>query len=675
MAYSGFNIDTSFAGGQYSQGNVGHRGDTEQEHNNRQTPTNPNQQPSLSLETTSTSDTSQSSLSVNTTSTTSQPSLSLNTTSTSDNSHDDEGLHGMMGIDPVQVEDSGPKANLNDQQMLLYATMDLVELRAAALAQAKRQRMTEDMKDELEELYYNFQCDVTRLALRNRVASHLYFGHIGQARRVNGSSSWNHFQQYDPEAQALFKEFGRQEGGAQVSALWRSKSWEEKRRYRDYAYVRTLQQVTPDSNSSVILHAPIGTHHARLHGLNGRVQTSKVSLQKTASMVAEWESKMHDDLQSFSFYHHIEGFFVLASRHPKSPIFRQGGSPLGEGFLRMLARDVKTDVATEFHTWTAAQAIEINKGIVPNLHLPSKKKDTTKVIDEQAELFRVGNHKINIKALRTKLRELIYTASGHKINAAWPGEDTDYGLRQMKISLEIEPNDWNIIPDDLKQPLVHLGSGPALAILACLGLNLIHLSYHPEWETVPPRPRKRSAEDDNDEEDDDVGVQEGADQQTGQTSTTRRRAKKSKKSKKSDASSSVSETNQPSGVQLTNSANHHSETEVTHHSETEFNPESETDVNHHSEHSETDVNHHSEHSETDVNHHSETDVNHHSETDVNHHSEHSETDVNYHAGTSDGSCDGLASQSQSGSGRAVPGLTVDPLLEALGHDASFATYF
>ncbi|POV95170.1 hypothetical protein PSHT_15803 [Puccinia striiformis] len=447
------------------------------------------------------------------------------------------------------------------------------------------------------------------------------------------------------------------------------------RRYRDYAYVRTLQQVTPDSNSSVILHAPIGTHHARLHGLNGRVQTSKVSLQKTASMVAEWESKMHDDLQSFSFYHHIEGFFVLASRHPKSPIFRQGGSPLGEGFLRMLARDVKTDVATEFHTWTAAQAIEINKGIVPNLHLPSKKKDTTKVIDEQAELFRVGNHKINIKALRTKLRELIYTASGHKINAAWPGEDTDYGLRQMKISLEIEPNDWNIIPDDLKQPLVHLGSGPALAILACLGLNLIHLSYHPEWETVPPRPRKRSAEDDNDEEDDDVGVQEGADQQTGQTSTTRRRAKKSKKSKKSDASSSVSETNQPSGVQLTNSANHHSETEVTHHSETEFNPESETDVNHHSEHSETDVNHHSEHSETDVNHHSETDVNHHSETDVNHHSEHSETDVNYHAGTSDGSCDGLASQSQSGSGRAVPGLTVDPLLEALGHDASFATYF
>ncbi|POW17107.1 hypothetical protein PSTT_00804, partial [Puccinia striiformis] len=605
MAYSGFNIDTSFAGGQYSQGNVGHRGDTEQEHNNRQTPTNPNQQPSLSLETTSTSDTSQSSLSVNTTSTTSQPSLSLNTTSTSDNSHDDKGLHGMMGIDPVQVEDSGPKANLNDQQMLLYATMDLVELRAAALAQAKRQRMTEDMKDELEEF---------------ATSPDLLFVIVLLLISTLGTSVKH--EQYDPEAQALFKEFGRQEGGAQVSALWRSKSWEEKRRYRDYAYVRTLQQVTPDSNSSVILHAPIGTHHARLHGLNGRVQTSKVSLQKTASMVAEWESKMHDDLQSFSFYHHIEGFFVLASRHPKSPIFRQGGSPLGEGFLRMLARDVKTDVATEPY-----------------------------------------------------VRSSENTASGHKINAAWPGEDTDYGLRQMKISLEIEPNDWNIIPDDLKQPLVHLGSGPALAILACLGLNLIHLSYHPEWETVPPRPRKRSAEDDNDEEDDDVGVQEGADQQTGQTSTTRRRAKKSKKSKKSDASSSVSETNQPSGVQLTNSANHHSETEVTHHSETEFNPESETDVNHHSEHSETDVNHHSEHSETDVNHHSETDVNHHSETDVNHHSEHSETDVNYHAGTSDGSCDGLASQSQSGSGRAVPGLTVDPLLEALGHDASFATYF
>ncbi|POW03367.1 hypothetical protein PSHT_11695 [Puccinia striiformis] len=482
MAYSGFNIDTSFAGGQYSQGNVGHRGDTEQEHNNRQTPTNPNQQPSLSLETTSTSDTSQSSLSVNTTSTTSQPSLSLNTTSTSDNSHDDEGLHGMMGIDPVQVEDSGPKANLNDQQMLLYATMDLVELRAAALAQAKRQRMTEDMKDELEELYYNFQCDVTRLALRNRVASHLYFGHIGQARRVNGSSSWNHFQQYDPEAQALFKEFGRQEGGAQVSALWRSKSWEEKRRYRDYAYVRTLQQVTPDSNSSVILHAPIGTHHARLHGLNGRVQTSKVSLQKTASMVAEWESKMHDDVSS-AYQSTKDVELNIRSSHPISSF--------------NLSRSTTTLKDSLYSPLVTQRALYFDRAAPP------------------LERASCG-----------------YTASGHKINAAWPGEDTDYGLRQMKISLEIEPNDWNIIPDDLKQPLVHLGSGPALAILACLGLNLIHLSYHPEWETVPPRPRKRSAEDDNDKEDDDVGVQEGADQQTGQTSTTRRRAKKSKKMKR-----------------------------------------------------------------------------------------------------------------------------------------------
>lgn len=80
----------------------------------------------------------------------------------------------------------------------------------------------------------------------------------------------------------------------------------------------------------------------------------------------------------------------------------------------MLARDVKTDVATEFHTWTAAQAIEINKGIVPNLHLPSKKKDTTKVIDEQAELFRVGMYtsyiSISVSQHSLKIDVLLWVA-------------------------------------------------------------------------------------------------------------------------------------------------------------------------------------------------------------------------------------------------------------------------
>jgi hypothetical protein len=48
---------------------------------------------------------------------------------------------------------------------------------------------------------------------------------------------------------------------------------------------------------------------------------------------------------------------VLASCHPKSTIFKKGGSPLGTDFLAMIAK--KDDTAGHFHTWVAGKAIQI----------------------------------------------------------------------------------------------------------------------------------------------------------------------------------------------------------------------------------------------------------------------------------------------------------------------------
>jgi hypothetical protein len=62
-------------------------------------------------------------------------------------------------------------------------------------------------------------------------------------------------------------------------------------------------------------------------------------------------------LKSFAFFHQVKGFFVLASRHPKSTIFKKGGSPLGKDFLEMIAE--KDDAAGHFHTWVAGKAIQI----------------------------------------------------------------------------------------------------------------------------------------------------------------------------------------------------------------------------------------------------------------------------------------------------------------------------
>ncbi|KNE87635.1 hypothetical protein PSTG_18978 [Puccinia striiformis f. sp. tritici PST-78] len=55
----------------------------------------------------------------------------------------------------------------------------------------------------------------------------------------------------------------------------------------------------------------------------------------------------------------------------------------------------------------------------------------------------------------------------------------------MKLSLEIDDNHWNLIPSDMMVPPEKFVHGIDRTILACLGLNKIHITYHPDWEAPP----------------------------------------------------------------------------------------------------------------------------------------------------------------------------------------------
>ncbi|EFP84357.1 uncharacterized protein PGTG_10077 [Puccinia graminis f. sp. tritici CRL 75-36-700-3] len=424
---------------------------------------------------------------------------------------DEDGLRAMMADNAQQrSEQQNPETiklnrpthshQLTDADMERFAKLGLAELRVASDAYATRGRMTEDMKAKVNDLYYDFQCDVVKLAIHNRVGVHLYFEHLGQSRRVRGGSTWNNFQKYDSEAQKLFDEYGRVAGAPMVSALWNTKTQAEKDRYLDLDFLNTLREVVTDESTTSVPPEPTTSYPSErpkdpsinasrvAARLNGRIQSSNALQQKTLTMTIEWVQKVESDLKSLSFFHQMEGILLVASRHPKSTFFRKIGSPLGNGYLDMLADQPHTDAAAEFHTWVATQAILINKGIEPAV--PRKKR--TKPVDEITEKFRVGNLADNISAIRAKLKELIHTASGRKLHCAWPGEDSANRLRDLKISVRIDENDWNIEPSDLCKPLVQIKGGTDVAILACLGLNKIHLTYHPEWDS-PPRTHKKSA--------------------------------------------------------------------------------------------------------------------------------------------------------------------------------------
>ncbi|PLW56259.1 hypothetical protein PCANC_02027 [Puccinia coronata f. sp. avenae] len=239
------------------------------------------------------------------------------------------------------------KVKLTNDKMARFATMDLTGLCAASNTFAIRKQMTEDMRDEVDKLYYDFRCKVVKLAIQNCVGSHLYFKRLGQNRKVQNRISWNNFQKYDPEAQKLYNE---------------------------------LTDAPPSTVPHPEAVAQDIVNDKRIAPLNGKVQVSNASQKATLTMVTDW----------------------IHQKEADSTIFHKGGSPLGTAFLSMLADSGTNDSAAEFHTWVAARAIELDKGKAAAPHNPR-----FKYYGDARDQFRVGNLAVNVSAIRLKLREMI----------------------------------------------------------------------------------------------------------------------------------------------------------------------------------------------------------------------------------------------------------------------------
>ncbi|KAH9468552.1 hypothetical protein Pst134EA_009090 [Puccinia striiformis f. sp. tritici] len=200
----------------------------------------------------------------------------------------------------------------------------------------------------------------------------------------------------------------------------------------------------------------------------GIVQSSVAGQKYTRSVLADWVRKISIDLKSLSFFHQIEGFFVLASRHPKSNFFCKRGTPLGFEYLQLLIGE--DDPFGESHIWNE---------VVP--------------VHEWDE----GNHKPNLKSIRRRLSALMYNASGGEIDKGWPATDTASMLQKYNLKVVIEPNDQGIKMTHFEQPLCKLNIDQTRDVLAVLGTNKVRMTYsRPPPTTVAtknntPAPKKR----------------------------------------------------------------------------------------------------------------------------------------------------------------------------------------
>ncbi|KAI9629144.1 hypothetical protein KEM48_011134 [Puccinia striiformis f. sp. tritici PST-130] len=227
--------------------------------------------------------------------------------------------------------------------------------------------MTDNIREELDELYYQFQCSINRLLANTGVAT-------------------NNYCEYDPVAQRLFDENKPDE----VTRLWHSKSKAEQDRYRDMDYIESIVD-----NS-------IKESKAESKGI---VQSSVAGQKYTRSVLADWVRKISIDLKSLSFFHQIEGFFVLASRHPKSNFFCKRGTPLGFEYLQLLIGE--DDPFGEFHIWVGGRGVEDSKA---NKAKEAQKKTSVGYKNEVVRYTngtKVSNHKPNLKSIRRRLSALM----------------------------------------------------------------------------------------------------------------------------------------------------------------------------------------------------------------------------------------------------------------------------
>ncbi|EFP84649.2 uncharacterized protein PGTG_10808 [Puccinia graminis f. sp. tritici CRL 75-36-700-3] len=400
--------------------------------------------------------------------------------------------------------DSGKEVvrSLTEDEMMRFKDMNLSILRQIASDKPPRSRMTAEMKSELDDLYYEFQRELHKLSIKHQVGPHLCFAHLGQSKKVKGGSTWNNFQQYDPEALALFDEFGKDVGGDKVAELWKTKDDATKKLYKDIDFLISLTEENADAIAAAQDNV-YSTNGSRLRSKT-MVSSSHVSQKKTMTMVSNWVRKTEADLKSMAFFHQVEGFFVVASRHPKSTIFEKGGSALGYNFLEMMADKEEKDTAGHFHTWVAAKAIQIINGIRVDPSKSMKRKAITSTNDKTnaANEFDMGTVAKNVHAIREKLKEMIQSASGNKLCCAWPATDSVNKLKELKLKLHVKNNDWNIVPKDLFQPLSRLHEGPAKGILACLNTKRILITYHGNEDSEDETTDSTETESDSDDETD-----------------------------------------------------------------------------------------------------------------------------------------------------------------------------
>ncbi|PLW43252.1 hypothetical protein PCASD_07000 [Puccinia coronata f. sp. avenae] len=372
-----------------------------------------------------------------------------------------------------------------DDIMATYEKKTLNQLCDLQRTHIMRKRLTHAMKLEAQDLYFEYQRKQHLLSLRHRRPFISLTKYLGQRRSRQKTTSWHTFQKKNEAAQKAFNDTNKPLGerNKDVSKLYRSPH-------------QPACEVDPEPSNP---NDPNEAERSRF----GRASKSNPTIR---TEVKGWAEGVQLKLKELSDSFGIEGFLVIAAQDHEKPFFFQGGSFLGNEYLRGLVGE--GNPIRKFALWTAGSKQQTRKKTTStpvtqsagNTNTTPRPKNNTKLALAAFENRDVcqGTLSLNHSHITRVLGNMYLeaqTGSPVKDTRGWPGTDTALKLGRFNRKLTIVHNDRGpTLKDIVNVPIKKMDIYATWRVLRGLKENWIQLVEH-QFDTLPPststRKRKR----------------------------------------------------------------------------------------------------------------------------------------------------------------------------------------
>ncbi|EFP80621.1 uncharacterized protein PGTG_06577 [Puccinia graminis f. sp. tritici CRL 75-36-700-3] len=367
-------------------------------------------------------------------------------------------------IDPTDPTQRPKRHRVDAETLDKICGEPLDQLRARAVKYAEYERLTAEDKLALDEAYREYQTQVHLIAIERKLHPKPVLQYLGNEVRIRGPSNFNNFCVYDQVAGPIYhdKTMSISDRMSECARLWHLLDKTTQNQWRDQDF---LDSISPPDNI-----APPAQDGAEAVAQWKKRDKFKLTL---------WIRKIKRDLKNLSVSHQVEGFFVLASRDPDSPIIKTGGSLMAEEFLDLMAAN--TNPCSLFYRFVnGQQAIKDISGSYPKPN--NKRKRRSGKDDGENCPHDLGSKKANIEAVREKLKGALRQATHGVWQGGWPGTKTESTLASLGVTLQVQQNDKCVLPNDFCARPSDMRNAQAQCILTAFAEGWVRLLGPPPPE-------------------------------------------------------------------------------------------------------------------------------------------------------------------------------------------------